>query len=427
RPFHAGYGNDTGQPNLGDYIQAVALNGTLHSLAAATSVSPRFDEGQPASSGLITPDSYYDRLSDATTVAPVRLSDISCIRVDPPVGGPITETLELRIPLTNYVANPNNSPATLTNVSAALTTTLAGVSILAATQPYANIAPLATQTNAAPFKIELAPTITPGLYIPFALNVTTDQGAIQLLYRLRTGSPGTATMLISENFDGVSAPNLPSGWSSAHGDDATTIPWVVTDAFTVNGTNAAYHENRTGVTRFERLYSPVITVTTPAAGVESYVTLDFDILYKLESEPLRAILAYDGLTLRITDWTTGETFRLVLAEAFAENITTGAIRHFPKHTPRNNSAAYFQDMSVWSGDSGGAQHVSMRFPGAGMTGRPIQLRFEYTENSSGDCSDSGSSAPCGVALDNIVLRHVEATAGTCVLRRVYLPVLMRSQ
>ncbi len=127
------------------------------------------------------------------------------------------------------------------------------------------------------------------------------------------------------------------------------------------------------------------------------------------------------------NWTTGEALRSVLAEAFAENIGTGSIRHFPKHTPRSSNPAYLQDMSVWSGDSGGAQHVSMRFPGAGMTGRAIQLRFEYTEDSSGDCTDSSSSAPCGVALDNTVLQHVEAVGGSCVLHRVYLPIITRNQ
>ena len=34
-------------------------------------------------------------------------------------------------------------------------------------------------------------------------------------------------------------------------------------------------------------------------------------------------LAYDGLTLRITDSTSGESLRLVLAKAFAEYIRTG--------------------------------------------------------------------------------------------------------
>src|SRR2546427_6129767 len=36
RPFHAGYGNDTGQPNIGDYIQAVAQNGALSEIGRAS-------------------------------------------------------------------------------------------------------------------------------------------------------------------------------------------------------------------------------------------------------------------------------------------------------------------------------------------------------------------------------------------------------
>src|SRR4029450_4406589 len=54
RPFKAGWGNDTGQPNLGDYNQAVAQYGTVYaSYAAARQVG--FADGQPSTS-LTTPD-----------------------------------------------------------------------------------------------------------------------------------------------------------------------------------------------------------------------------------------------------------------------------------------------------------------------------------------------------------------------------------
>lgn len=37
RPFHAGWGNDTGQPNLGDYNQAAAQHGQLYAAYALAS------------------------------------------------------------------------------------------------------------------------------------------------------------------------------------------------------------------------------------------------------------------------------------------------------------------------------------------------------------------------------------------------------
>ena len=39
-PFHAGWGNDTGQPNLGDYNQAVSQRGELFAAYAVTSPPP---------------------------------------------------------------------------------------------------------------------------------------------------------------------------------------------------------------------------------------------------------------------------------------------------------------------------------------------------------------------------------------------------
>ncbi|HEV7519382.1 MAG TPA: sialidase family protein, partial [Thermoanaerobaculia bacterium] len=50
RPFQGGWGNDTGQPNLGDYNEAVAQNGELFSAYALASRPPLgFADGQPSS------------------------------------------------------------------------------------------------------------------------------------------------------------------------------------------------------------------------------------------------------------------------------------------------------------------------------------------------------------------------------------------
>jgi uncharacterized repeat protein (TIGR01451 family) len=96
--------------------------------------------------------------------------------------------------------------------------------------------------------------------------------------------------------------------------------------------------------------------------------------------------------------------RSVLAEAFADDITTGTAFHYPKHLPRWNNNSYFQDMSVWSGTSSGFKHVSMRFPG--MAGTKFQLRFEYTQDP-GDCT-ALRSGPCGVVIDNVTVKNFTA-------------------
>jgi len=175
------------------------------------------------------------------------------------------------------------------------------------------------------------------------------------------------------------------------------MSWVSSSTFT--GSSAAFHSEGT-TTSFMRLFSPTFGI--PSTTLPSWVTLDFDLSYDLEDEPADKVLAYDGLTLRLTDSTGGTVLRSVLAEAFAQSLTTGGVEGFPKHLPRSQDQNYFQDMAVWSGNSGGVEHVSIRFPGAGLAGRTVQLRFEYTQDSSGACA-VGS---CGVAIDNVVMQQV---------------------
>ncbi|MBZ5535450.1 MAG: putative Ig domain-containing protein [Acidobacteriia bacterium] len=141
------------------------------------------------------------------------------------------------------------------------------------------------------------------------------------------------------------------------------------------------------------------------------ITLDFDICYDTEDDPNFNVLAYDGATLRISDFTTGRFARANLVEAFSESIVTGSFFHFPKHTPRSSNPNYFQDMSVWAGSSGGFQHVSMRLPG--MAGSTVQLRPDYTQDSIGTCADVRPGHTCGVIIDNIVMKSVVSAAGTC--------------
>ncbi|HVT16864.1 MAG TPA: hypothetical protein VHQ90_11900 [Thermoanaerobaculia bacterium] len=153
-------------------------------------------------------------------------------------------------------------------------------------------------------------------------------------------------------------------------------------------------------TRFERLFSPLINVPANA----DYVTLDFDVCYDTEDDPNFNILAYDGFLVRVTDFTPGRLLRSVLTEAFEDELTTGALQHFPKHFPRSGNPNYFQDMSAWAGFSNGFQHVHMRLPG--MAGSTVQLRFEYTQDSNGICSDVRPGHSCGMMFDNVVMKSV---------------------
>ncbi|HRI64083.1 MAG TPA: hypothetical protein PK156_07590, partial [Polyangium sp.] len=420
RPFRAGFGNDTSQPNLGDYNQSVALNGKLYTVWAGNTVRPRYDEGQPTSAQLFTPDMYFDMTADSQVIAPVRIVDSTtsdnafCMTGSNGLPDP-GETIDLQVKLENYVANPVVGATTISGISATLSTSTPGVTINTATRTYADLAPLASSNATLPFNFSLASNFQPGKVIDFLLTVVTNQGTTELPLRVNTGIDGTPFVMINEDFTTTPiGTTTGSAWQSVkqtNGTNALVTHWLVSQALTP-GNNAAYHDEA-GVVSWIRLYSPQVVV--PTFTGESRVTIDFDLVYDLEEEPSKLVEAYDGMTLRITDSTTGQTLRSVLAEAFAEQIKTGTVNHYPKHLLRSSNTNYLEDMSVWSGPSGGVQHVSMRFPAEGMTGRTIQLRFEYTQDTSGVCTDVGPGrGPCGIAIDNIKVNTVRQISASCL-------------
>lgn len=415
RPFRAGFGNDTGQPNLGDYNGIATQGGSVFAAFAGTAQTVGFAEGQP-STNMNSPDFVFAKVNNARAAvrqgAPTVVDSNGNGNIDP------GEIATLTIPLENYVAATSVGSITYTGINATLTSPTVGVSVTVGSSAYGNLAPLAVASNSTPFKIKVAPGFVAGTPIELKLSVTTAQGrSTDLLFTLPTGTP-VNTALLSDNFDALPLGDLTAAttsqvaWSSLHGGGTNTTKWGASDSFcgmTAGGGNKAlFMANNTNGMRFDRALSPYVSVGSTTYGK---VTLDFDICYNLEEEKDFNVLAYDGLTLRLTDQTGGTRIvRSVLAEAFAESITTtpGNTQHFPRHLPRNSSTAYFQDMSVWSGDSGGWKHVRMVFPVTGglESGAKFQLRFEYTQDSSGTCADVRPGASCGVAIDNLVVNGV---------------------
>ncbi|HEV7798211.1 MAG TPA: hypothetical protein VGO73_08655, partial [Pyrinomonadaceae bacterium] len=420
RPYHAGYGNDTGQPNLGDYNMGYAQGGNLFSTFAYTPDVVNFPDGQPLGT-LPAIDFFFKKTSETPARAALE------IRNNPPGGvsmleKPATLTGELTIPLTNIVTNPLGGPVTYTGVSALLTTATPNITVTSGASTYPNIASGTTANNNTLFTIHFDAGFVFGTKVNFALDVTTAQGNRTLQFSVNTGNKPTTTTLLSENFESVATPALPAGWSTLHGGGTNTVPWLT--AVNMPKTNTPspsnkglFHANANDAanpTRFERALSPLFVV--PAAS--TFVSVSFDIAYDTEDDPSFLYQAYDGALLRITDQTAGRLLRSVLTEAYADIQTTGNIFHYPKHFPRNSSAAYFEDMSAWSGDSTavagnnvGFLHVVMLFPG--MAGSTAQLRFEFAQDSNGICTDvRPADTNCGVLVDNVVVQNITYNAPT---------------
>jgi hypothetical protein len=409
-PFHGGYGNDTGQPNLGDYNGLTTRTGSVYAAFSTTPEFSFFTNGQPSSQF-----SYPSFLPGANpagfkkaSIAPIALRLGPVTFSDNGGNGFIdpSETIQFTLPLFNYLTNGISSPVTYTGVSATLSTTNPAITILSGTQFYPNVAPGSTGSDLTPFSVQLQGGFVTGTIIEFTLTVNTAQGTTTLLFSEPTGTP-VATTVFSENFNGVTGGSLPAGWTTSHGGGNNVVPWTTsTSVPSAPDSNALFHVNaRDGIannpTRWERVFSPSIAI--PAGA--SYATLDFDVWYNTEDDPDFNVLAYDGFFLRLIDLTPGRNARTCLAEAFAQDFSTGNSFHYPKHLPRNSSSGYFEDMSVWAGYSGGWQHVQMKLPGT--AGSTFQLIWEFTQDNVNSGTDVHPLVPvAGVAVDSIVVKSV---------------------
>jgi hypothetical protein len=404
-PFRAGHNNDTGQPNLGDYNQAVSQRGVLYAAyALANRPELGFADGQPdvTLTGIDATFRRVSRREHETPYASLRISTVNFM--DSGGDGSIDpgETADIRVRLFNYVTNPLNS-GNVRNPSVVLRSNTPGVAVLDNSDVYGTIPAGGSRINPDPYTIRVANSFDPGTPIDLRLVVRSVDGNATLLTTLDSGTP-TSTTLLTERFNGVPPGTLPAGWASVHGAGSTEVPWTTSNTFCGNS-NGAFHANDNvgdvSTTRWERLFSPPFAV--PADS--DYVLVTFHICYDTEDDFVLPTTAYDGVFLRVTDLTTGRTLRSVLAEAFADSFKTGDISHYPKHFPRSSDPDYFEDMSAWAGDSGGIRRVRMRLPG--MQGSVAQLRFEFTQDSLFTCLDvRPGSAGCGVFIDNVSVNSV---------------------
>ena len=414
RPFKAGWGNNTGQPNLGDYNQAVAQQRTLFAAYGLTEPPPGGFAGSQPNGYFEVPNVDFQRVRNRKLDGqlPVSLGPVNAVAKKWHGHGHRggcrrhEDHLLVTLPLRNYTTNPI-SAGILKGIWAHLRDKTPGVEVEGYPgRWYGTLAPGETREQTFVLGLDTR-RFHAGTPIELVLKVAGEcrgKSETTLRYTLFTDAP-EATTLLDENFEILpTGSSLPTGWSSVHGGGANTVEWTSSSTFCSTGSRGAFHVNaEDGVggdaTRWERLISPAFLV--PADS--DYVTAEFDTCYSTEDNLPFPVWAWDGFFLRVTDLTPGRSVISNLVEAFADQFTTGSFDHYPKHLPRNSDPRYFGDMSVWAGDSGGVQHVRMRLPG--MQGSTAQLRFEYTQDGGSSCPDPTSTGGvCGVFVDNIVVK-----------------------
>jgi hypothetical protein len=220
-----------------------------------------------------------------------------------------------------------------------------------------------------------------------ATGTTSIFQTITLVSGVITGS----TVLLSENFDAVLPPALPTGWSSVNGC-MTCSPndWTTTATNFLSAPNAAFVPDAV-FTSFGRLYGPIVAVPADA----QYVDVEFDARWDLEAQDART--AFDAFSWEYQlNATGGSRFATSEAVEFENRYTHYVVR---------SSGVNVGDRSGWSGNNLAFQHVRIRI--VGLAGQTMIPRFSLSTD-----SNTGAS---GLWVDNVVITAHQVGCGTsCV-------------
>ncbi len=163
-------------------------------------------------------------------------------------------------------------------------------------------------------------------------------------------TPTTPTTILAENFDGVTAPTLPTGWTTS--DAAGSVTWNTSTTSSFSGINSAFVENKS--------YVSDVRLTSPAFILGNADNqLSFRNNYHLEN-------TYDGGILEIS--INGGAFQDILA-AGGTFVTGGYTQAIA--TGWNNPLS---GQLAWTGNSNGYTQTRVNLPDA-ANGQTVQFRW----------------------------------------------------
>jgi cell division septation protein DedD len=227
----------------------------------------------------------------------------------------------------------------------------------------------------------------------FTANGSCD-GTITLTFQLQDGSTnfGTRTVTFtlgalntsaaafSENFDGVTAPNLPAGWTTAQ---TTASVWATTTAFADTTPNSAAVDGQ-AVPGDNSLTSPTIAIpAAPGTGTNPAVQLSFRNYFNTEG-------GFDGGVLEIS----------INGGAFADIITAGGTFVSGGYNGTiGPTDSVLTGRQAWTGNSNGFITTVVRLPAAAL-GQNAQFRWRTAY-------DTGTNpAGGGMRVDTISINGV---------------------
>jgi len=203
---------------------------------------------------------------------------------------------------------------------------------------------------------------------------------------------------LTQNFDGVTPPALPSNWLTSV--EGGAVAWITTNVASDTPPNAAFAEAGTNAGVAD-LFSPVIPIATSSAQ------LTFANSYNLEVNPYVPSEAFDGGVLEIQIGANAFSDILAAGGSFASNGYNLAI------APTNADDNPLPNRPCWSGNSGGFVTTIVNLPAA-AAGQNIQLKWRCamdTGNAYGSAgwwidtisiTDAGSYECCNGTLEPLI-------------------------
>ncbi|HJT82069.1 MAG TPA: hypothetical protein VJ719_12810, partial [Chthoniobacterales bacterium] len=237
-----------------------------------------------------------------------------------------------------------------------------GVTNPSGPQTYGVIAPGSSVTKSFTFT---AGNVSCGSAITAALQLqdgATNFGTIN--YTLFTGSPAIA---LSENFDGVTVPALPAGWTTANAIGSAPF-WITTNGAPDTSPNAAFVDDPAGVSD-KRLDSPGIAITSTSAQISFRQSYGFE-----ASETT----SFDGGVLEVSSPNiNGGAFTDITNAAVGGSFVTGGY----KSAISTGFSNPIGGRQAWTGTSAG-YITTIANLGPNVAGQTIKLRFRMGSDSS---------------------------------------------
>jgi hypothetical protein len=312
----------------------------------------------------------------ATCIQPTAILSAGTTSLNAEACGPVNNAIDPGEVVTVSFCVRNTGPAATTSLVGTLQAS-GGVISPSGPQNYGVVA-AGGGVACRPFSFTASGALSCGANITASLQLqdgATDFGTPT--YTLPTGVTTVVTAL-SENFDGVTAPALPAGWTTTA--SGVQSPWVTSTTSSDSAPNNAFSPDPSNI--------GINELVTPSIPITGASQLTFRNNYDLEAN-------FDGGVLEIS----------IAGGAFTDIITAGGsfVAGGYNGTISTSFGSPIAGRQAWTNTSSGYINSVVNLPAA-ANGQNIQLRWR--------CGTDNSVADVGWRVDGILISRSNTTCST---------------